>query len=782
MRPGLSAGLAALLALSAGLALSTALHAPLWVALPAAGLLAAPRASRLRAPAVATALLALGMILGGARLAEPVRGPLVARTVSRGEASTAWVRGTVVSAESAPEGSRVVLAVDSFREGDSWEPDGTSVRSYLPVEPPPEGSRLEASLLLSLPREATNPGQSDLRERLAQGGVALRGVCRDAALLKTLPEGRPGLFARYRAALRERLLTQAGERGGLLLAVLLGDRGRLDPEEQDDLVRSGLYHLVALSGTHIALLLLVLAGVAHLAGFHPAGRDGAGVAMAVLYGLLVGPVPSMGRAVLMGVLFLVARLLDRPQPGLWAWSLSLAALLLYDPRWALDAGFQLTYGATLGILLLAGACPGLPARASGATGAWKLLWMGVAAQLFTLPILVHDFHRLSLAGVLATPLAAVPLTLVLAVGLPYLAGGAFVPGVGEVLAWLLARGAELFLLLPRWLGRGGWGNLFLPEPWPGWYLLYAGALGLLLLPGRRRRAGWIAFAAVCLSAFLFPRPFDRAPGSAFVVLDVGQASAQAVVGEGGLVLVDCGDSAWRGPSSARTVVEPFVASLGLRQVGGVVLTHWDADHAGGVPDLLRDLPVGFIAYPAADPPGEGLPTRVVALCRKRGVALVPLGRGDRFASAGARWQILHPGRTTALPGENDRSLAAAVDVDGLRLLFTGDLEAAGERELLMGGEPLAAWAVMVPHHGSQTSSTPGLVAAVSPRLACVTVGAANRFGHPRAEVVARWSAAGARVVRTDRDGALLLVPGPQRPEVHLWRDGDWVDEVRSRAR
>jgi len=778
MRPGLNAGLAALLSLSAGLALSTALHAPPWVLLPAALALAAARRSRFGPAARTVSLFAIGMTVGGWRAAEPARGPLFARVSSREEAAAFWVRGPVESAESAPDGSRVVLAVESFREGESWVPDGTKVRAYLPVPPPPEGTRLETSLLLSVPREATNPGQSDLRERLARGGVALRGVCRDAALVQVLPDGHPGLFARYRSALRERLLTQAGDRGGLLLAVLLGDRGQLDPEEQDDLVRSGLYHLVALSGTHIALLLLVLAGVAHLSGIHPSWRDGAGLAVAALYGLLVGPVPSMGRAVLMGVLFLVARMLDRPQPGLWAWTLSLAALLLYDPRWILDAGFQLTYAATFGILVLAEACPALPARAAGATGIWKLLWMGIAAQLFTLPFLIHDFHRLSLAGVLATPLAALPLTLVLAVGLPYLAGGAFVPGVGPALAWLLARGAELFLLLPRWLGRGGWGNLFLPDPWPGWYLLYLGALALLLLPEKRRRAGWVALGAVGVSAFLFPRPFDRSPGSAFAILDVGQASVQAVRGEEGLVLVDCGDSAWKGPSSSRTVVEPFVASLGLRQICGVILTHWDADHAGGLPDLLRDLPVGFVAYPAADPPGEGLPARIVALCSKRDVPLVPLGRGDGFAAAGARWEILHPDRRTPLPVGNDRSLTAVAEVGGLRLLFTGDLEAAGEAALLAQGMPLGAWGAMVPHHGSRTSSTPALVAACSAQWAILSVGAANRFGHPHPEVVARWRTAGARIVRTDQDGALLLLPGRGRGAVYRWRDRAWLEELR----
>ncbi len=777
MRPRLGSPLRPFLPLAAGLALSPGLRAAPWLLFAAAALAALGWRTRLRTAALAVALGAAGLAAGNLRIAEPVQGPLRESVRAAAVPPAFWVRGTVTASESAPEGSRVVMAVGSFEERGRWRADGSRLRAVLPVPPPAEGSPLEASLLVALPRPLANPGQFDLRERLARGGVSLTAVCRDPALVKVGEPPAYALAARYRRALRGAIARDAGDQAGLVLALLLGDRGRLEPADQEHLGRSGLFHLVALSGMNVAMLLLLFSAAAHLTGLHPAARDAASLGIVAFFGLLVGPVPSLGRAVLMAALFLLARLLDRPQPGLAGWTLALAGLLLWDPLWILDTGFQLTFAAVLGILLLGPRYPRFLPQGGWAEPVARLFWMGAAAQLFTLPFLAWTFHRIAWAGVLATPLASLPLFLVLGAGLPYLAGAAFLPGVRTLLGALLALGAKAFLWLPDLLGREGWGLVFLPRPWGGWLVLYGAALTLTLLPGRRALAGWVGMAAVAMGAWACPRPWDRPRPGCLAVLDVGQASCQAVLGEGSCVLVDCGNGNYRGPTSARTVVEPFLAEAGLDRVDGVVLTHWDADHSGGLADLVADLPVGFLAYPAADPPVARRPVALAALCRSRGVRLVPLSRGQRFRAGGLDWEVWHPGRLDAFCGENDRSLAAQVRIGGGRYGFTGDLEATGERTLLASGTagPLAG--LLVPHHGSRTSSAPELVAALRPRLAFFSVGRWNRYGHPDPEVEARYRAAGALCFRTDRDGALLVEAFARRPRVLRMADGDWSAEL-----
>lgn len=773
-----------LLLFSAGLALSALLPATrLSAAVGASALLALAagvRKSRLCALVLGAALVVSGFAVGGFRTAEMAKGHLF-REVTSTEAPVArWVRGEVLSSTSNPEGCLAVLRLDAVEREGSWVGDGTLARCFLPCPPQPEGSRLEASLLFSLPREATNPGQFDPREYLARGGVALKGVCKDASLLHLTPGLHWNPLPRYRSALRQRLVACAGDRGGMALAVLLGDRGLLDPEETELLVRSGLFHLVALSGLHVALLLLLLAGFAHAAGLHPAVRDGVGLLLALAYGLLAGPVPSMGRAVLMGLLFLLARLADRPSPGIWAWSLSLAALLLYDPRWVLDTGFQLTFAATLGILLLHPAKPPLPSQVARLGWLYNALWIGFSAQLFTLPFLVYDFHRLSLLGVLATPLATLPLFVVLGAGVPLLLGGAFVPGLAPALGWIVERGLDLFLLLPHALGKSGSGLLFLPEPSPLWLLLFLLGLAAVAWGGRLRPSGWLLLTATLVGAWAFPKAGEEAAPKGLVVLDVGQASCQVVLDGERCLLVDCGNGIWRGPTSARAVIEPFLAHMGIRAVGGVLLTHWDEDHAGALPDLLADLPVGFVAYPASDPPNGDAAGRIVDWCTERRIPLLPLRPGDRFEAAGAKWTVLPSLPETPSPHENDLSLVVRMARGNFSALFTGDLEAGGEAALVRSGHLAPVTALVVPHHGSQTSSTPAFLAAQGARWALVSAGAHNRFGHPSPRVVARYREAGLPLFRTDRDGALLLRFGEDETPPRRYLRGEWDRPWRGR--
>ncbi len=765
------------LAFAAGCALSLAVPAPPWVPFAALPLFAFCLARKGPAWALGPILLLAGLSLGTLRAPGVAAGPLEAAIAAGGAPSFRWVRGQVLQAEPWVNGCRADVVADAFLDGDRWVPTSSVVRCYLPIAPPLPGARLEASLRLAVPRGRDNPGQLDARAQLGREGVSLTGTARAPELVKVA--GAPGWrpVGRYLRALEERLLEDGGRSGGALLAILLGERGLMDPSQVDALSASGLYHLVALSGFNVGLLLVALALLCHSLGVHPRRRDLAGLALLGTYGLLVAGQPSLGRALIMAAIFLLAQLLARPQGGLLSWSASAALLLAWDPAWALNAGFQLTFAATLGILLLWDAYPRWIPREGPWGGLIRLHWVGFAALLATLPFVLLTFNRLSLLGWLATPLASLPLMAVQALGTLYIFGAAFVPGLHQALGWVLDMLTRLFLLLPTWLGEGRWGSLFLPRPGWGWIAAYAATFALVCVPGRARRVGWALLTFVAVGVVVSPVLFPEEAPSSLAVLDVGQASCQVLRWGTHSVLVDAGNGAYRGPTSGRSVVEPYLAAAGVGRLDGLILTHWDEDHSGSAPDLLMDLPVGFLGYPATDPPREGVSSRIAALCRRRGVRLLPLARGGDLLIEGTRLRVLNPPLHSPESDENDRSLVLRAEPPRLAVLFTGDLERDGERSLLAAGPLAPTPALVVPHHGSGTSSTAAFVAAVSPRLALFSVGRGNRFGHPSPAVVERYDGARSRVARTDRDGALLI---QGRRGLPLWRmrDGDWLREER----
>ena len=772
MAKRVSWGPLALVGFGLGCGLSPWLKAGLVLGLLALGVALAVKRWRAFLWALPALAFAAGLSWGGLRLSPRAPDPLVESVRSAEGPVFAWVRGTVEDSEPWQDGSRLTLRTTHFKTSEEWQPCSCSVRTYLPVPPPVEGSALEASLRLTRPAPRTNPGQFDMAAYLARRGIQLTASCKSEALVRTSPAPKWALLPRYRQALESQLTRDCGEGRGAILALLLGKRGLMAEEKSEVLRRSGLYHLVALSGFQVGLLLFLLAGLAHAARWHPARRDLCGLVLILIYGLLVASSPSLNRALVMGVLFLMARLLGRPQAGLLAWCASFALLLAIEPLWLQDTGFQLTYAATLGILALWDAYPRILPQEGVFASLLRLLWVGFSAQLATLPILALDFNRISLFGWLATPLASLPAMAIQALGVPYMLGLAFVPGIHQALGWALEKLAWAFLWLPDVLGRSGWGSPFIPIPWAGWLCAYVLSLLLLAIPGKPRRGGALLVPLVTLAAWAFPQPFRGPLPEALAVLDVGQASCQVLTSGDRAVLIDAGNGNARGASSGRTVIEPFLARMGIRQLSAIVVTHWDSDHAGAAADLMEDLRVGMLVFPATDPPVSGSPLRLADLARDRGASLVPLSRGGVVSGGGFRLEALNPAEPATQTAENDRSLVLRLTWPGPVTLFSGDLQRTGEAELLREGLLNRTDVLLVPHHGSKSSSSSAWVTRAAPKIAVFSVGRGNRFGQPHPEVVERYRAAGARTLRTDHDGALLILAG-QRSLVYAMRDGDW---------
>lgn len=688
---------------------------------------------------VAAALLALAP----AALLAGLRRPLLAAAVALVPAG--WWRLAAVEAAPDAFGGRDGAAVTLEGRWDGRWLETAWGRLAVAAEPPlaPGAWRLGGRLYAV--RSARNPGSFDAGAWLERRGVrhGLRVMTRQPLAGSTLLEA---VRAHARGGATAGLRPEAA---AFQLALALGDAGGLAslPEARpglawrDAFARSGLSHLLALSGQQVALLVVVLAWATARLGVR---RYPLLLAFLAGYALVVAPGPSVTRAALMAGAALIALWLGRGRPEpLPALGLAALASLLAGPRWLFDLGFQLSYLSVLGLSVLA---PPLAARLRGRP--WPVRAVGSAlavtlsAQAFAMPLAASAFGVVPplapIANLLAEPLvwALVPLGFLAA---------ALGPTLGVVPNLVAGPVAELALGVARLFSAGpvlGWGEVGAPG-----LLAYAAfAVGLALWAHGRLRA-WrlllVALAAVVATAL----PARRGPAE-IVVLDVGQGDSTLVRTPGGSVLVDGGGTPRSGFDVGARVVAPALRALGVRSLRAVVATHADADHVQGLASLLRAVPVGalLVGHPPAAPSRAW--DDLMRAARERGVPVQPVRRGQAWSLGGARLEVLGP-RARPAPEDNANSVALAVAFGQRRALLLGDSPAGVEARL----EPGRADLLLAPHHGSGGSSSAALLAAARPSVAVVSVGP-NGYGLPDGAAVARLRASGARLYRTDRDGAV----------------------------
>lgn len=623
------------------------------------------------------------------------------------------------------------------------------------------GDRVRARLRLRAQAGLRNPGGRDADAAARRAGQGLGARLVHPALHVRLASGRLERLHALRARLA-RELSGAGAGGPLLAALAVGARGALRAETREAFAALGVSHLLAVSGLHLALVAaLVFAGLrralvrwsalarardTRLAAL--AGACGAGLG----YALLAGWGVPVRRALVLLLALGAAWLRGRPTARLAPLWLAALWILAAEPDALFVAGAQLSFAASAGLLLAA------PVARRGALGA--TLATSAAALAVTAPLAALHFGARAplalLANLLLVPWTALLLlpaalvaALALACGLP---GSAALLGGAELAARATLRASEAAAaaLPAAWAGAAP----------PGIWCLAAGALGLLALRTRSLalRSG-VAAALSALLALAPAAPLGPAPPRA-LFLDVGQGDAALVQGRRAALLVDAGVALpGGGLDLGRVAVLPALRALGVARLDLVVASHADLDHRGGLVAVLAALPVGAVWLPrgASRDPGFAALRRAAAA---RGVPLHERGAGDPALVLGdLRVTPLWPRGPASEAERNDTSLVVRVDVAGRRLLFPGDLEAAGEAGLLASGADLASDVLKLPHHGSRSSSSPRLLAAVAPGVAVASAPCRGRFAMPHPAVAERLRDAGAALWWTGRDGAVWLALG-----------------------
>ena len=638
-----------------------------------------------------------------------------------------------------------------------------------------EGDRVEAWAVLRVPHGFGTPGAYDAAAQARRDGIHAFGYVKSRRLVtRARREGVGGLrdvAARARQRAREAILAYVlpGPEQGLVRAMTIGDRTGVEPETAEAFRIAGTYHVLALSGTQVALVAGLVLWVMTRLETPPLARAALASSALVFYAVFVGGDVPVTRATVMAVVMLAGRALDLDADLANLLGLAAILLLLHHPSWIGDVGFQLSFAATLGLLLLSSV---LAARLPPMK--WRLelaIAASMAAQAALVPLLLVHFHRLALAA-LVLNLAAVPLSAaVLFTGFAVVLASAGPSGlayrVGDV-AWICAhallRSGEVVRLVP---------GLDVRHPTPPLWAMVVFLAGLLLLRAPARFRAGVVTTALGLAALLCAaRP---APGDgrlSLTALDVGQGDCLAVRSpRGRLWMVDAGGSFDARFDIGEAVVGPYLWSQGWRRIEALVLTHAHPDHVGGAPFLLRAFDLGATWEGPAPRHDRGYAELDAAL-RAGGAARRTVARGVREDWDGVAVEVAgpRPPRRAPWTTRNDDSVVLRLSWGSVTFLLTGDIEAAGEDAL----GAVAAQVLKVPHHGSRSSSSARLLAAVSPRVALVSVGHANRFGHPHPEVVDRYARAGVWLMRTDRDGATTVSTDGERIFLRTFRGAEQV--------
>lgn len=691
--------------------------------------------------ALAAALLVAGWWWGSARLDALDRSPLLAHV---GTADRALVTVTGPPRRS-PFDMRVPAQMRRYGDEVIREP----VLLRLPAgRSPPQGAVLDLIGEIQLPR-APNDG-FDERTWLRRHGVHV--VVR-ASRWRVV--GHRGGLAGFADGLRARLARSMapgleGERRAVIAGIVLGEDEGLSDELRGRFRASGLYHLLAVSGQNVALIVGGVLLLAHAIGLSRVVGEVVALGAIAGYVLAVGWQPSVVRAGVAGALASLAWLAARPRDRWYFLLLGAAVLLAWNPYALLDAGFQLSFAAVGSIFVvvprLERSFAGYPVPRSLA----DVVSVSAACGVATAPILLTQFGSVPLYSIPANALAAPVVAPLLGIALVTALVAPAMPPLAVALAWIngwlaayLAGCARLVGSLPHAAVTARTAVAVSAV-----VLAFAVLVSRLRPPRAPRVAALVLLAALAAGGWRLHTGSAGLPppqGLRIVFLDVGQGDAALLQAPGGAVLVD------EGPPESNVAAQ--LKRLGVKALSMVVLTHPQRDHVGGAAEVLQRFPVGLVLDPAV--PSESTEERsALAAARRRHIRIVVARAGQGFRIGRLRLRILWPdGRGSPGDDPNNHAIVVLASYGQVDVLLTADAESDVTGPL----KPPPVEILKVAHHGSGDPGLPSLLERVRPRVAVISVGAGNSYGHPDPETVATLeSAPSLALYRTDRDGQVLV--------------------------
>jgi competence protein ComEC len=629
---------------------------------------------------------------------------------------------------------------------------------------PVYGQTLRGWARLNPIEEPTNPGAYNYKNYWAYKNVASTGWTTDSLVtLGSTDSGTDpyGWILGLKEELGRSIEGYLGRSDGaaLLTSVLLGDRSDLPDEVSDNFQIMGVSHLLAISGLHVGILAMALTTFLRRLKLSYKWRLPILVIFLSIYSLMTGLSPSIVRASLMMIFYLVGEALGQRADRITGLALSMLIILIISPLALFQAGFQLSYAAVAGILLLSQRFTEGPLRRL--PGALReITAVNLSAQLATLPLMAWYFGRISILSFFVNLIIVPIFGVFIVVGLVATVLGLITPYLAAPFGWFLHFGFEGIIGLTRLTASVPYTTLILARPSAltsvgfGAFILFVSA-PFFVRPGSRKVL--LTLCCVVMAAGLIVQTAERSRPE-IVFLDVGQGDSVFVRTREGAYLIDGGGDLEETWDPGKSVILPFLRQEGALHLKGMVISHPDADHVGGLLTVLQNTKVDAIyCSKGLEGLGDAPYHRLLAEAERRGIPVLEVGAGDELGP----FQVLGP--AADMEGDaNDRSMVLSLELDGLRFLTAGDLEADGEEKLqnVIGEADL----IKVSHHGSATSTTEGWLDVAEPAAAVISVGRNNLYRHPNSDVLERLTDRNIEIFRTDLDGAVILFK-----ENELWK-------------
>lgn len=573
--------------------------------------------------------------------------------------------------------------------------------------------------------------------------------------------------------------------GAFMNALLFGDRQQMTFEVEEQYQQFGLVHLLAISGSHIVLLMVVVYFILLRSGVT---REIATVCLIFfipIYMILAGASPSVIRASITGVLMLIAFMCSIRLSSLDALSITAICMLIFDPYLVFNIGFQFSFVGSFALLLSA------PLLLESGNGVIRnSIYISLISQLVSTPILLYHFGYYSpysiFLNILYVPflsLIVLPCSIIILICLP------IIPFLAKSFANVLSIGLNLsndFLSycesLPFTRLNFGQTPILLVA-------LYCVSIISVLMVWERRISKGMVFIFAGIFLFIstghYVYPYFRESGSV-TFLDVGQGDAILIrlPYDQEIYLIDTGGTIrlnkeeWQRKkhefSVGNDILIPYLQKEGIKKIDKLIVTHGDADHIGAAQELLSNITVKEVVFGRKEQEAI-LEKAVKKQALEKEVKISEVGEGESWRVNEAEFFVLAP--TGKERSENNASIVLWAKLGGITWLFTGDLEEEGEKGLVATYPDLRADVLKVAHHGSNTSSITPFLSAVQPNIAIISVGERNRYGHPHKEVIERFEKMGIEIWRTDKQGAISYVFKEERG---TFRSKITYDETRNR--
>lgn len=650
------------------------------------------------------------------------------------------------------------------------------------------GDVIRADVKPRRPNSFKNPGSFDYERYLSRRGIRSVANIRSQDI-KKIGEGGWRIL-RYIYSIRNEVRVRA--KGSLdkylypiFMAMIIGETGYLTNEIRDDFMYSGTTHILSISGSHLALVTFFIFNLVRIALLYlpsrlllrmgeyiiPSKAAAAATMMPLIfYTLITGSEVATVRSLVMAMIYLIAVLIEREDDILNALAFAAMAILIWDPNALWDISFQLSFVSVLYIGLILkhwSEWRGGSDKGHEEPSLWKkigsslllYLMISAGAMIGTAPLVIYYFHQFSWVGILAN-LIVVPLVgiLVLPLGLvssffTYLFGssGFVFSALNNIALLIFYRTVQFFASIP-------FSDIHLSLSLSSVILL---SLLLILSTGSPRsvrgwRSSFVAASLIFIFIFESGPIYDKRGNIRVTYLDIGQGDSSLIEFPGGKVMIVDGGGQFGGLDLGRAVVAPYLWERGIRRIDYLVSTHPQLDHMGGLNYIIERFKIGEIWTNGT--------SRDTDFYRRFRHLIDVKGLTVRYPKRGMETDIYDDCRISALnppDGQitdklNNSSIVLRIFCNGISFIFSGDIERKIEKDIVSLGSGFQGDIIKVPHHGSKGSLDYSFIAGVNPKVAVISVGRHNQYGHPAEEVMNAYKDIGAAVLRTDMDGAVSI--------------------------